>query len=222
MKRLLFSISCLLAAACYTNHDKTGAQPGIDSGMLPDGAVRPAACAVEGRAYSGLSGRDLTAVRKETIDAPLLATRMRVKPIDAIRGEFLRVFGFVPQLLLNGDALLGVPTPRWDREPMTSSFALLALYRSGFQACGKYVDAHQAWLAAADNTSRSAACQQMLSEMWERTPTNEQAAACADIASGASLPDTPAGRGASTKIRWQHACAKAVTAPDFLTYGATP
>lgn len=221
MKYLTLAVACF-AVACSQTQEQPAVLQQADVGAPSDaGTIDPGACAAPGETYLGLSGRNLVATRKETIDAPLAASRMRLKPVQALRGEFRRVFGEVPALLANADALLGVPTARWHREPVASSFALHSLFRASFDACDKYVDAHAAWLQSNTASARTAACDEMLSQMWLRKPGNEQLQSCEQTASGALLPAGPEGRDASAKQRWKFACAVAATAPEFLTYGAT-
>lgn len=225
MRRLSFGFLCLLLAACGTSPTLSEPQASApDANVVADAGVDlPATgCEVDGIGYTTLSGARVRSAQGPTLEAPLRAERMRMKPQPAIHGEYLRLFGEVPALLSQSEALLGVPQARWAREPVLSSFALHSLIRAGYAACGPYVGRHATWLNAQTSAEISASCNEMLQEAWLRSPSDIQVQRCADVATGRALPGGPRGQAAPASERWQYACAQALTAPEFLTYGSAP
>jgi hypothetical protein len=158
------------------------------------GTIDPATCA-PGKKLVGYGGTDLTAAR--AVAAPGI-DRARVKPHDALPGEYTRLFGKVPASLAKADGAFGSVPPRWFDEPTVSGTTIFVSYRIAYEACLDFNPSGAGWPER---------CASMQRKFWSRTPAPAEIQECVDVATAAAA-DHPAA----------HACASVLVAGGFVTY----
>ncbi len=174
-------------------------------GTNPDGTQNPALC--QGKPHIGFGNVDFVADRKP---GELGENRRRIKPYSALRTEFQRALGAAPAGLTAAAASFGDTPARWYSEPVAGAVSLYSMYTLAFTTC--YDTMTQAeYQAAPTQATAETECSKMARKFWQRTPTDEERLACAELVV-TNTTETVARR------RWAHACASLITATGFITF----
>lgn len=175
-----------------------------DPSSTDDGPV-----CLTGKDYAGFGGKKLGA--SERTEAVAGADRARIKPLSALRSEYVRLLGAEPETLKSQEQSIGRPQSRWFVEPEANAVAIYSLYAVAFDGCyafmktGPFAEAPTAETAPAQ-------CKSLGRKFWSRTLTDEETATCAELVlSGLPGSTTPS-------RRWAHTCATLLTSAGFLSY----
>lgn len=208
----------LLVAACGADDGSTltggptptGPGTGDPVDPTPPGPTGqdPATCAV-GKSFLSFDGTSLTADRAK-VGAGV--DRGRVKPYDALAGEYQRVLGNVPASLTDAAPTFGSSEKRWYDEPGAGGVVLQTAYGVGFDGCLDYTATSVDFAAAPTAATATTKCTEMARKFWSRSATPDQVAACVDVAV------TGAASEANPRRRWAYACASVIGSAGFLTY----
>lgn len=191
-----------------TNHGTDGdGTDGTSSGGGANDPTQPGTCEV-GAPHVGFGQNDFVSDRAV---GALAVDRRRVKPFSALDSEMKRVLGSSPAALGASASAFGDVPARWYSEPVAGAVSLYSMYSLAFTACYDSMGdaAHQAAPTTATATAECAALQK---KAWQRAPTAEETATCADLAV-VKLASEPIAR-----RRWAHACASVLSSAGFVSY----
>jgi hypothetical protein len=161
-----------------------------------------------GFSYIGFGGVRLEADRD---DLELGTDRDRVKPYEALLGEYARVLGSTPQLLTDlGNTFSSVPA-RWYVEPQATAVSLYSSMRVGFVGCLDYT-AGDAYAVAPDPANAAAFCGQFATTFWSRSPDTDELEACKTVVLTGTADEMDNHR------KWAYACASVLSSAPFLTF----
>jgi hypothetical protein len=184
-----------------------GATGATGTGASGGSTTPPVPGACEGLTHVGFAGTDFVADR---LPGEVGTNRRRVKPYSALATEFARALGQVPAELAANKATFGEPPARWYTEPTEGAVSLYTTYTLAFTTCYDTMTGAN-YAAAPTATSATTECAAMQRKFWQRTPSPDETAACADMTL-ASTAETNARR------RWAHACASILSSSGFTTY----
>lgn len=209
------AVSALSAVACAEDPNSlTGGRgrgtPGGDDDN-PEGTSAALECtdAPVGRSYALFDGSKLESSRhNENVGV----NRARVKPFASMEKEFQRVLGVVPPSLKGAAGSFDVPAARWYGEAEYSAVSLHAMSEIAFEGCLAYTKTSPAFAAAPTDDSARAECSKLMRKAWSRSPSPEEIAGCADLATKTLADEKDVGR------RWAYACASVLSSSQFLTF----
>jgi hypothetical protein len=169
----------------------------------------PVAHCKSGRAYTGFAGNDLTADR---LDETAGVDRDLLKPYSALTGAYPLALGNTPSLLSQMDSTFASPPDRWFALQKSNAISLYGALRIGFQGCLTGTANDAAYANAPDGNTAVANCAKWEQTFWNRTPTNDETAVCADFAVTQTTAESDPRR------RWAYACATVLSSAQFLGY----
>ena len=169
--------------------------------------VDPATCG--GKAFTGFDGENLILKR---VVANAGVDRGRIKPFDALAGEYARVLGSTPASLAAEADTFGKAEPRWYDEPAIGGVVLQTSFKIAFDGCLTFVATSADFAAAPTAATASTKCAEMARKFWSRTASPDQITDCSDVAlTGAATEPDP-------RRKWAYACASVLNAAGFVTY----
>jgi hypothetical protein len=165
--------------------------------------------APEGRSYVLFDGTKLEQSRE---NENVGVNRARVKPFAAMGGEFERVLGAAPPSLAGAAGSFDVPAARWYGETQYSAVSLHAMASISYEGCLAYVKDNPAFSKAPTDATARAECSKLMRKAWSRSPSPDEIAGCADLATKTLAEEKDIER------RWAYACASVMSASQFLTF----
>jgi hypothetical protein len=167
-----------------------------------------------GRSYTGFAGAVLEAGR---VDFDLGLERAQVKPYSALNGEYQRVLGNQPALLSTSAPTFGIDPDRWLNRPISSAITVYSAYRVAFQGCLTATATPSKYQSAPTPSTADAECRSWARTFWSRAASDDEAAACVQVAMVDTLKE-----GGNTNVaparRWAYTCAAVLSAAGFITY----
>jgi hypothetical protein len=215
-----FGIAALLGlAACQgktdVQIDTTGTNPNgpptLHNPGSPTGpqAPPPAAHCASGRSYAGFNGNDLSADR---LDETAGMDRDLLQPYSSLQGAYTAALGGTPTLVSQMASTFGAPGPRWFFQEKSNAISTYGALRIAFQGCLTLTASASQYANAPDGNTAPSTCIQWESTFWNRTPSNDEAAVCADFAINQTTSESDPRR------RWAYACAAVLSTAQFLGY----
>jgi hypothetical protein len=211
---LVLSSFCLALAACdmgnaAVNLKTTDLLPPdvINPANNPDNAPPGLACDF-GYSYMGFGGTRLEAGRTDEEEG---FDRDRVKPYEALSGEYARVLGSTPGLLSQLGSTFGQVPPRWFIEPQANAVSLYSSMRVAFVGCLDLTNTAD-FDATPDATNAAVKCDAFANKFWSRAPDTDEVGACVDLVVNGT-PNEPVAR-----RKWAYACASVLSSAPFLTF----
>jgi hypothetical protein len=180
--------------------------PGTPTG--PE-APPPAAHCAAGRSYTGFNGNDLAADR---LDETAGMDRDLLQPYSSLQGAYTLALGSTPSLVSQMSSTFGAPGPRWYMQQKSNAISTYGALRIAFQGCLTLTASASQFANPPDGTNAPSTCIQWEQTFWNRTPTNDEAAVCADFAINQTTSESDPRR------RWAYACAAVLTSAQFLGY----
>jgi hypothetical protein len=162
-----------------------------------------------GNSYIGFAGNDLTADR---LDENAGVDRDVLKPYSALLGEYPRSLGNTPSLLAPMASTFATPPARWFAVQQSNAISLYAALRISFQGCLTLTANDAQYTTAPDGNSAVSTCSQWEQTFWNRTPSNDEVAVCADLAVNQTTTESDPSR------RWAYTCAAVLSSAQFLGY----
>lgn len=222
MKTTLFSMMTVVALAAMGcdgramvhlkttagGTDPDGNGPGSippPSNLPPD--VDPASCS-QGYTYVGFGGTELVVGRSDEDEG---FDRDRVKPLDALRGEYARVLGSTPGTINTVADTFGTTPPRWYMEPQASAVSLFSSYRIAFAGCVPATD-NTTFDATPTDTNLRTQCQSWANQFWSRNATSDELDSCVDTVMNHTDDES------NTRLKWAYGCATVLSSAGFLAY----
>jgi hypothetical protein len=168
-----------------------------------------------GRTYTGFGGAMLEAGR---VDFDLGLERAQVKPYSALLGDYARVLkGSTPALLTSSATAFGLDADRWLKPPISSAITVFTAYRVAFQGCLTATASAAKYQTAPTGSTADTECRSWARTFWSRDATDDEAAACVQVATVDTLKE-----GTNTNVaparRWAYTCAAVLSAAGFMTY----
>jgi hypothetical protein len=174
------------------------------------GSTRAAlTCFETSRSYVLFDGTKLEASR--TTDEAAM-NRARIKPFSVMGTEYQRVLGFAPAAMKDAANSFESTPPRWFYESSYSGVSLDAISTLSFDACLEYVASEPTFDAMPTRDSAGAACTDWMHSAWNRSPSPEEIAGCAELAMTGVASET------DVRKRWAYTCASVLSSSQFLTY----
>ena len=211
------TISALSGIACVEDpnsltggRDRRGTNGDVDDENPGDtSAALQCTEAPVGRSYTLFDGSKTEAKRQ---NENVGVNRARVKPFAAMEQEFQRVLGVVPPSLKGAAGSFDVPAARWYGEAEYSAISLHAMAEIAFEGCLAYTKSSPAFAAAPTDDSARTECSKLMRKAWSRSPSPDEIAGCADLATTTLADEKDVSR------RWAYACASVLSASQFLTF----
>jgi hypothetical protein len=175
------------------------------SNIPPD--VNPASC-TQGYSYVGFGGTELVVGRSDEDEG---FDRDRVKPLDALRGEYARVLGTTPDTINTVSNTFGTTPPRWYMEPQASAVSLFSSFRIAFAGCVPLTDTTD-FDATPTAAGLITQCQTWSNKFWSRNATQDELDSCADTVLNHTSDES------NTRLKWAYGCATVLSSAGFLAY----
>jgi hypothetical protein len=183
--------------------------PGSPTGPTGPQAPPPAAHCAVGQSYIGFNGNDLAADR---LDEAAGMDRDLLQPYSSLQGAYTLALGSTPSLVSQMGSTFGSPGPRWYMQQKSNAISAYGALRIAFQGCLTATASATQYAAAPDGNTAPANCIAWEKAYWNRTPTNDEAAICADFAINQTTAESDPRR------RWAYACAAVLSSAQFLGY----
>jgi hypothetical protein len=174
----------------------------------PDGIPPDVGQCTQGFSYTGFGGTQLVVGRSDEDEG---FDRDRVKPLDALRGEYARVLGTTPDTINTVANTFGNTPPRWYIEPQASAVSLFSSFRIAFAGCVPQTDSSTFDATPTDATLRTQ-CQSWANQFWSRNATQDELDSCVDTVLN-HTSDEP-----GTRLKWAYGCATVLSSAGFLAY----
>ncbi|MBK7864516.1 MAG: hypothetical protein IPJ65_39135 [Archangiaceae bacterium] len=210
---LIVTAACLLAACnggATLDYKSTldGRPDVLDPSLNPDHPAFVGACDF-GYSYDGFGGTRLEAGRE---DEEVGYDRDRVKPYEALAGEYARVLGKpAPALLGQLSSTFGSTPARWFVEPAATAVSMYSAMRVAFVGCLDFTNSAE-FDQAPNQDSATAKCAAFARRFWNRTADVDEVQACVDVAvSGTNSESQP-------RRKWAYACSAVLSSAPFLTF----
>jgi uncharacterized repeat protein (TIGR01451 family) len=166
--------------------------------------------------YPSLDGHLLD---RDRLDLQAGDDRLRVKPYDALVGDFQRLLLSQPAVIkgqyatFDAYAYAATNPPRWYQEQQLSAISLYRAFLSAYQACLTLTSTDPKYQAAPDPQNQATAlqeCRSWQTRFWSATPSTAQTQACADYAVSADNDST------QPREKWAATCATVAASTGFL------
>jgi hypothetical protein len=183
--------------------------PAVDPGKVEDPPSTEAPRCDSGLNYQGFGGTRLEIGRD---DEDMGWDRDRVKPYSALIGEYARVLGTTPALLLTLGSTYGATPPRWFIEPEANAISIYSSVRVAFVGCLSLTATGAEYAAAPNLASANENCQKFARRFWSRSAAQDELDGCVKVAVGGTGAEPDARR------KWAYTCASVLSSAPFLTY----
>ena len=185
------------------DHDPAGPTAPSPTGLPPDITQCD-----QGYTYVGFGGVPLVVGRSDQDEG---FDRDRVKPLEALRGEYARVLGATPATIDTVANTFGTTPPRWYLEPQASAVSLFSNFRIAFAGCVPATD-DPAFDAVPDATTARTRCGAWAQQFWSRTAVSDELDDCVDTMVNKTSAEP------QNRLKWAYGCATVLTSAGFLTY----
>ncbi len=162
----------------------------------------------QGYSYVGFGGTELVVGRSEEDEG---FDRDRVKPLDALRGEYARVLGSTPDTIDTVANTFGNTPPRWYIEPQASAVSLFSSFRIAFAGCVPQTDS-STFDATPTAANLASQCQSWANQFWSRNATQDELDSCVDTVLNHTDDES------NVRLKWAYGCATVLSSAGFLAY----
>jgi len=161
-----------------------------------------------GYSYQGFGGTQLVVGRSDEDEG---FDRDRIKPLDALRGEYARVLGSTPSTIDTVANTFGTTPPKWYLEPQSSAVSLFSSFRIAFAGCVPQTNTSTFDATPTDPLLRTQ-CQTWANQFWSRNATTDELDACVDTVLNHTADES------NVRLKWAYGCATVLSSAGFLAY----